>query len=352
MPRKSRENKEIRDFILKNVEHHSSDIVHMTVNEFGLSRVAVNGYMRRLVERDLLHASGNTKARIYKPRFLVDEVFEIPLSAGSEEHIVWQFRILPLIKNVKENVIGLCEYGFTEILNNAIDHSVSKSALISLKQTHNKITMRIIDFGVGIFNKIQKDFSLADPREALLELTKGKLTSDPKRHAGQGIFFTSRMMDEFIIRSGYLFFIRERIKDDDWLIETEQKPDYTDGTAITMEIYTDTDRTQSEVFDQYQGKDLSFNKAHVPVKLSKYGGEHLVSRSQAKRVLARFEKFTEVFLDFRDVPEIGQAFADEIFRVFANAHPEVEVLATNATPEVQKMIDFVKAYKADEERKK
>ena len=39
-----------------------------------------------------------------------------------------------------------------------------------------------------------------------------------------------------------------------------------------------------------------------------------------------------------EVARVVQAFADEIFRVFANAHPEVELLAVNALPEVQQMI--------------
>ena len=43
-------------------------------------------------------------------------------------------------------------------------------------------------------------------------------------------------------------------------------------------------------------------------------------------------------LDFDQVNSIGQAFADEIFRVFANAHPEVELIPVHAVPEVQQMI--------------
>ena len=35
---------------------------------------------------------------------------------------------------------------------------------------------------------------------------------------------------------------------------------------------------------------------------------------------------------------VGQAFADEIFRVFANEHPGVELIAIHAQPEVQQMI--------------
>lgn len=71
----------------------------------------------------------------------------------------------------------------------------------------------------------------------------------------------------------------------------------------------------------------------------------LLSRSQAKRLLARFEKFEEVMLDFKDVQTIGQAFADEIFRVFALQHPEVKIIAINTTPEVQQMINRAKSHR-------
>ena len=64
----------------------------------------------------------------------------------------------------------------------------------------------------------------------------------------------------------------------------------------------------------------------------------LVSRSQAKRLLNRFERFKVVVLDFEGVQEVGQAFADEIFRVFSNFHPATEIRALNANEQVQKMI--------------
>ncbi len=35
----------------------------------------------------------------------------------------------------------------------------------------------------------------------------------------------------------------------------------------------------------------------------------------------RFERFQTVVLDFTGVEEIGQDFADEVFRVFQRAHP-------------------------------
>jgi hypothetical protein len=53
---------------------------------------------------------------------------------------------------------------------------------------------------------------------------------------------------------------------------------------------------------------------------------------------ARFERFKEVFLDFSAVESIGQAFADEIFRVYATRHPEMTLTAVNANRQVSQMI--------------
>jgi hypothetical protein len=94
------------------------------------------------------------------------------------------------------------------------------------------------------------------------------------------------------------------------------------------------------VFDRFASSDddYAFSKTHVPVKLLQYGTNNLISRSQAKRLLARFEKFQEVILDFSGVDSIGQAFADEIFRVFKNSHPGVRVVAVNANTQVRQMV--------------
>jgi 23S rRNA pseudoU1915 N3-methylase RlmH len=68
----------------------------------------------------------------------------------------------------------------------------------------------------------------------------------------------------------------------------------------------------------------------------------LVSRSQAKRVLAGIDRFKVAALDFTGVDWIGQGFADEIFRVYQNAHPEIKILVEGANPEVKAMIQRVK----------
>jgi len=115
-----------------------------------------------------------------------------------------------------------------------------------------------------------------------------------------------------------------------------------------MKISNHTSRSTNKVFEQFTsgGDDHTFSKTMVPVYLAKYGDDNLISRSQAKRLLARIELFKIVILDFKEVPIIGQAFADEIFRVFANEHPNIQLLTTHANSEVKRMIERAKAGQA------
>lgn len=337
-----RQNPKINDFILRNVAEHPSDIASLAVAEFGLSRNAINRYMNRLIDDGYLEAEGKTRGRRYRLKELVLLEFEIDdITRNTSEDAVWRFRILPQIKDVPRNVVDICQYGFTEMLNNVIDHSLSDTVLVLYRQTCVGIEIMVADKGVGIFRKIQNDFNLPDPRSALLELSKGKLTSDAARHSGEGIFFTSRMFDEFSISADGLLYMRERNDDLDWLIEVGDTDSPSEGTAIFMAISTSATRTTREVFNQYIGDDVRFRKTHIPIKLGKYPGEQLVSRSQAKRILTRFEQFSEILLDFNGVDDIGQPFADEIFRVYKNAHPEISLFAMGTNDDVQKMIDYV-----------
>ncbi|MBI4967769.1 MAG: DUF4325 domain-containing protein [Rhodospirillales bacterium] len=343
MPRASRQNPEVRDFILRNVAKHPGAIGSLVAQRFNLSRAAISRYVHRLIDEGLLEAEGKTNARRYRLKTLREELFAIEIFPGLPEHHVFRFRILPHLEGVAKNVIDICQYGFTEMLNNVVDHSGSAEAIIQIRRDYARIEMTILDKGVGIFEKIKRDFHLPDYHSALLELSKGKLTSDAARHSGEGIFFTSRMFDTFSILSGHLFYFRERQDDAEWLIGVNERPNETPGTSVIMSIATDADWTTAQVFAKYQGDNLRFRNTHVPIKLAPYPGEELVSRSQAKRILARFDQFSEVILDFEGVPTIGQAFADEIFRVYANQHPDKRLVAVGTTPEVARMIAMVTA---------
>jgi hypothetical protein len=196
------------------------------------------------------------------------------------------------------------------------------------------IEVFIIDDGVGVFQKLKEALGYQDERQGVLELAKGKLTTDPERHSGQGIFFTSRACDSFSLMSGRTALVTGS---EDWALETSEN--VTKGTMVVMKVKLDTDRELLDVFNKYADAEAEgFDRTNVPVALAKYGADELVSRSQAKRILARFEKFKEVTLDFKGVNTIGQAFADEIFRVFARMHPEVHLTVVNANARVQRFI--------------
>jgi hypothetical protein len=197
--------------------------------------------------------------------------------------------------------------------------------------------MLVGDTGVGIFNKIQRELGFANKRDAIFELTKGKLTTDPTRHTGEGIFFASHMFQRFALSSEEMVLVH-RDGGRDWFIETADDP-IGKGTYVSMLIDPNTRRTQ-EVFDHYSmpQDDYAFAKTNVIVDLARAKEERLVSRSQGRRLLARFERFRELTLDFEGVDAIGPAFADEIFRVFAREHPHVDIKWIRAGEDVEKMI--------------
>ena len=104
-----------------------------------------------------------------------------------------------------------------------------------------------------------------------------------------------------------------------------------------MGVNSNKARKMSFYFNQYASIE-GFYKAMVPVKLLQYKNEGLVSRSQARRLLARVDEFKEVVFVFENIEEIGQPFADEIFRVYARNHPDIKISAKNASKVIEGMI--------------
>jgi anti-sigma regulatory factor (Ser/Thr protein kinase) len=325
------------------LEAHPSDIASYTARRFNISRTTANRYLDKLVQDKLVEEEGETKARRYKLVNFVEEVLIFSITPETEEDVIWREKIRPLLRDLSDNVLSIFQYAVSEMLNNVIDHSESPTCSVRVLQNANTIQIVIMDVGVGIFDKIAKAAGLADKREAILELAKGKLTTDPERHSGEGIFFTSRAVSRFSILSDDLTYIHNKERgDDDWLIEDSEQEESPKGTCVFLTMHSDDKQTLEEVFEKYssdhEGAAL-FSRTHVPVALARYPNEQLVSRSQAKRILARFNRFSEAILDFSNVPSIGQAFADEIFRVFRNAHPEIKLVPVKANERVQAMID-------------
>jgi anti-sigma regulatory factor (Ser/Thr protein kinase) len=331
----------VRRFIVEHLEKHPRDITKVTAEHFGTTRQAVNVHLQKLSAEGCITETGNTRNRVYKLAPLSTWRKTYDLVPGLAEDVVWTNDVAPALGQLPDNVKDIWHHGFTEMFNNAIDHSSGHAVTVEVVKTAASAEMLVWDDGVGIFRKIQNALGLLDERHAILELSKGKLTTDPKNHSGEGIFFTSRMFDSFEILSGGSFFTHEYGKPRDWLLESSRE---RKGTAVLMRLHNHTSRTTRKVFDAYvSGEDFDFTKTVVPVDLARYGNDKLISRSQAKRVLARVELFKTVVFDFKGVDYIGQAFADEIFRVFGNAHPDIELLVIHTNSEVKRMVERARA---------
>jgi len=342
MARPSKERIRLRDWFIRNISepHLASKAAEL----FQCSRQTANRELNALVGEGLILATGKTQARIYKLKTLASVGKSFAVTPDLKEDVVWRQELAAHFADVRSNVRDICQYGFTEMFNNAVSHSNATEVVIRFKRTVRDIELWVEDNGVGIFNKIQRKFALDDQHHAILELCKGKLTTDPAHHSGEGVFFTSRMFDKFQILSDRLAFIsmpgpQEETKD--WLLDVDTNEiEETKGTWVLMMIRPNSERVMQAVFDKYAApnNNYGFTKTCIPVHLAKYGSEQLMSRSQAKRLVAHFDRFVEVMLDFSGVEMIGQAFADEIFRVYKNENPRVNISVNRANEQVSAMI--------------
>lgn len=324
--------------ILCIIDRGEPHVATTAASELGVSRQTVAARLKRMAGEHVIKAEGVGRGRRYAllPLLAVRKVHDL---AGLDEHRLWMAEVAPLVSDLQPNVVDIWRYGVTEMVNNAIDHSEGRQVSVLIERNALRTTVHVSDDGEGIFHRIQRLMGLYDPRESILELAKGKLTTDPARHSGEGVFFSSRMFDRFSIMSRNLLFSHEAASDD-WLIEGEGEGEgEVSGTTVSMTLANDSARTTKGVFDAFAApEEYTFAKTIVPVRLAQHEGEKLVSRSQAKRLTMRFERFQTVVLDFAGVEEIGQAFADEVFRVFQASHPGLEMLPIHLSEGVRNMI--------------
>ena len=327
---------EVQRFIVEAVAENAPDVARRAVERFGLTRQAVNQQIRRLTAQDVLRAKGHTRSRTYGLVTLRRWKQAYTIGPELSEDAVWREGVAPIVGDLPENVRNICSYGVTEMVRNAQDHAASTQVTVSVTGTAAAVVITVADEGVGVFRKIRDSALLADERHALLELHKGRLTTDPAGHTGDGVFFTSRMFDEFVLRSGHLVLTHRR-RSEDWAVE--EQPSIA-GTRVQMKIRPWARQTDRAIFARHamERGDFGFQRTHVMVALAQAEDDRLISRSQAQRVMSRLDGFAEVVLDFKGVSFVGPAFADEMFRVFRAAHPNVTLIPMHAAEDVERMI--------------
>jgi anti-sigma regulatory factor (Ser/Thr protein kinase) len=253
----------------------------------------------------------------------------VRVTPSLNEDRVWQEQLEPKLADLRDNVRRIVRYCATEMINNVIDHAKATELFVGVRRTDDEVECWLGDNGVGIFQKLQSELGLEDARHVALELAKGKLTTDPRRHTGEGIFFSAKMCDRFLIESDTV--ACGHVEDSPWYVDQNVADPSPWGTAVLFTVRLDTRRTPESVFAEFAPPDLEggfgFTRTEIPADLA---GADLVSRSQAKRLLARCEHFKEVTLDFTNVASVTPAFADEAFRVWPSQHPTVTVRHVNA----------------------
>lgn len=324
----------IKEFIIKNIVNHPEDIASLVMRRYKISRPAVHKHLSALIHDGIITATGRTKARTYKLSSHKATSFTLSITPNLQEGSVWQTHIESIAQDLPRSIQQVCYYGFTEMLNNVIDHSQANRVHIICRFGIDPLSIEIHDNGIGIFKKIQSALHLTTLREGILHLIKGKFTTDPAHHSGEGIFFTSRAFDEFTIASDGIAFMR--FHDEDWSVDSSPTKK---GTRVTMEISPSSTTTLESVFAKYTDPDTrNFNRTQVAIQLARIGGETLISRSQAKRILMGLEKFKTVILDFKDVSTVGQGFVDEVFRVYQNQHPDITFTPIHMNDNVEFMV--------------
>jgi len=306
--------------------------------DLGYSRQYIVRLLSRLISKGEIHKQGKTRAAKYyfgKTTKEVDHLELVRERRDLSESVVFEEvrKRMQLDDKLNKNCLTIFDYAFTEMLNNAIDHSQSKKVWINVEIDHADVTFVIKDLGIGAIENIKQSFEIKDDFLALEHLFKGKQTTAKEGHSGQGIFFTSKAVDTYKIAASKMEFTIDNKTADEFLKTIRQRK----GTTVTCKIKKNTRRKIKDVFDKYTGNDYEFNQNIVKINLSKY--ERLMSRSEAKRLLLGLDDYAVLDFNFQNVGEVGQGFCDEIFRVYANRYPGKVLSYHQASDVVRYMIE-------------
>ncbi|MFH1562526.1 MAG: DUF4325 domain-containing protein [Nitrospirota bacterium] len=325
----------------KKREIKASEIVKAT----GFSRAYINRFFQELRDEGRIVLIGRANRANYvlatEEAVLAakESMFDITLNLQNKE--LHEDKVIEEIKKktgifigIRPNISDILDYALSEMLNNAIEHSNSKMIKITMEKDKNSITFSIIDEGIGIFNNIMGKKELNNIMSAIQDLLKGKQTTVPQMHSGEGIFFTSKVSDILVLQGSNKKLIFNNLLDDIFIKDIKE----INGTKVNFSIDMKSNKNLSSIFREWTDSSFEFSKTMVTVKLYKIKSP-LLSRSQARRIVSGLDKFKTVILDFKEIETVGQGFADEIFRVWKSNHPKIIINAVNANENVQFMIN-------------
>ena len=342
----SEKRESIKRYMLEKIRLDDAEYISKTAENFQISVTSVKRYISNCIADRIIEESNNTCGY----QLITQEYdFTYCLSDFLSEDKIYYADILPLLANASSEARTIWAYVFMEIMNNAIEHSNANQIRCHVKQDYLYTETSIWDDGIGIFQNIKNYFAQElgqriDYQDAILELHKGKFTTNPEFHSGEGIFFSTKMLNAFAIVSDAALFSTGCVMPES-LINSHLIAYYSKlshiGAMVVMKLENQTTRTTKEVFDMYAPLEEGFFKTYIPLKeVCQYGEP--IARSQARRIVYRLEEFQQVEFDFSGIEFMGQGFADEVFRVFQNKHPEIELIPLHANESVLGMIKHVR----------
>ncbi|MEI6700416.1 MAG: DUF4325 domain-containing protein [Actinomycetota bacterium] len=302
----------------------------------GVTRQAAHYHFKKMERIGLVRHEGAGRTAHYvrntfhSSRYLIE---------GLSESVVWtlEHRVLKdLDPVILDNpiVVANLNFTFTEMVNNAIEHSAGTAIEIRWFLDEDRIAFEVEDDGIGAFRRMRESRGLPRDFDAIGEIAKSRQTTDPAHHSGLGIYLSSRLADRFILSSGQLIWTTDLDRDDaavGWLDEERT------GTLVRCEVLGSTVRTLHEVSNDLTDPEI-YGSKKTRILVDLFSGDAFVSRTQAKTLAARLEMFDQVELDFEGVREIGQGFADELFRVWQVQHPGTRLVPVNANPAILAVI--------------
>ncbi|MBO5051522.1 MAG: DUF4325 domain-containing protein [Clostridia bacterium] len=330
---------QIKQYILKLISRYETKIVPKVVENFGISQSTAYNYVNEL-KRDGIITKDEKTAEYALVSVRTPFLYR---NENLSEDRVFNKDIAPLLAGLDKHILSIWRYAFTEMMNNAIEHSGGEEIYVSVKTNPLETTMIVMDDGVGIFKNIQQYLLREKGEELPLDecvalLFSGKFTTAKSLHSGEGIFFTSHLMDQFLIYSDEETFSRSSFSDQQFQYK---ELGFENGTLVLMSLNNHSKKTTKEVFDRFSDVDEGFIKTQIPIAHMFPNGSP-VSRSEARRLGELMLRFKEVDLDFSNVEEVGQAFCHELFIVWQERNPDILLKVCHANDDVQRMISRVK----------
>lgn len=223
--------KSINQYILLKIDEKCDGLSKYVSEAFKISTSTVHNYLKKLIEDGIIVKDGKDKYSLKTER----SFFSVSNSAAKKptEESVFRNTLMPKITDLPSNVKAIWEYSFTEMVNNAIEHSESDNIWILIEKNALNTSVYIMDDGIGVFRKIQEHFDYDSLDDAVIELSIPELLVNiatrglayPKSKDGAVL-----LSKEFIISS--LIFSHTKVDDTENLTENNSS-----SPSLEISIY-------------------------------------------------------------------------------------------------------------------